>query len=125
MCAYGCRKAETLRYFLQRPCKGQTAKGRLSGKHALHCLILIAVYCGAVLQSLRHAMGIEVVALGTVYAETHQLLLPLGTRDVAKSVAVGKGSDGVCGDEVLDGVKKALEFHCAVGQRSEVRPCMK
>ena len=92
MCAYGCRKAETLRYFLQRPCKGQTANGRLSGKHALHCLILIAVYCGAVFQSLRHAMGIEVVALGTVYAEAHQLLLSLGTRDVAKSVAVGKGS---------------------------------
>ena len=32
------------------------------------------------------------VALGTVYAEAHQLLLPLSTRDVAKSVAVGKRS---------------------------------
>ena len=32
------------------------------------------------------------VALGTVYAEAHQLFLPLSTRDVAKSVAVGKGS---------------------------------
>ena len=31
------------------------------------------------------------VALGTVYAEAHQLLLPLSTRDIAKSVAIGKG----------------------------------